>query len=116
MSAFLNWLEQPYLVNIAPMPNQAFPIATGCSLQNMMLGATALGLGVNFDPTPVVDPKSRELFYDYFNIPPSWFPIGVLSLGKPGEELLQPPRPPLESLVFDEYWGNPYKASTKSSI
>jgi 5,6-dimethylbenzimidazole synthase len=112
VSSYFNWLEQPYLVHIAPNLNQAFPIATGCALQNMMLAATALGLGVNFDPTPVIDSRSKELFLEYFNIPSSWFPLGVLSIGQPGEKLEQPPPPPLESLVFDEYWGNVYQPPT----
>lgn len=109
VSALHNWLEMPHAEYTSAARNPNYPVATGCSVQNMMIAATALGLGVNFDPTPIGDPRDKETLCDYFCIPPSWQPIGVLSLGLPGAPLDQPPQPSLESVAFEEYWGNPYK-------
>ena len=102
-----NWLETPYMQQTTAGANPVFELATGCSAQNMMLAATALGLGVHFDPTPVSDTRTKELLHEYFGIPHAWHPIGVLCLGEAGDKLERRPPPPAESLFFQEYWGNP---------
>ncbi|PIU56520.1 MAG: hypothetical protein COS88_02730 [Chloroflexi bacterium CG07_land_8_20_14_0_80_51_10] len=114
LSTVLSWRDQPYPgFGATPMP--MFSISTGCCIQNMLLAATALGLGVNYDPLPGGDPRSRELLMEYFGIPAiSWQPLGVLGLGEAGERV-DLPRLPLETMVYDEYWNNPYKLTTEVS-
>ena len=108
LSTFLSWRDQPYPgYGATPMP--MFSISTGCCIQNMMIAATALGLGVNYDALPVGDPRTRELLMEYFGIPQiSWWPMGILGIGEAGEKA-EFKRLPLESMVYDEYWNNPYK-------
>ena len=103
----LSWVDQPY-TGLA-FGHYAIHVATGCCIQNMMLAATALGLGINWDPIPYGEGRLEELFKEYFGLPETWDVVGVLSLGWPGEKAEEPPRPPLEEVVFKEYWGNPYK-------
>ncbi len=106
------WADSAHIANVIGCRAPMRRIANGCCAQNMMIAATALGLGVNFDPTPVHESRSEEVFREFFGIPYSWVPLGVLGLGYPGEKEEQHPKPPLSSLVYDDYWGNPYHAKT----
>ncbi|MDP2954134.1 MAG: nitroreductase family protein, partial [Chloroflexota bacterium] len=108
------WVDSAYLPNVVALRNPISFIATGCCVQNMMLGATALGLGVNYDPTPVHDARNEETIREYFGIPSSWTPMGILCLGEPGERLERAPAPPVEALVFDDYWGNNHRGPNYS--
>lgn len=110
VSALHNWLEMPHAEYTSAARNPNYPLSTGCSVQNMMIAGSALGVGLNFDPTPISDPRDKETFCNYFCIPPSWQPIGVLSLGLRGKPVDRPPQPALESVAFEEYWGNPYRS------
>lgn len=106
--AGMGWVDSAhtrYIVGGAP---PIFHIATGCCMQNIFIAATALGLGFNYDPHLVHEIRYEELLRDYFGIPHSWAPLGVIGIGIPGRKALLPPPPPLEKLFYEEYWGNPY--------
>ncbi len=107
LSTFMAWRDQPYpSYGATPMP--MFHLSTGCCIQNMLLAATALGLGANYDVTAVGDPRTRELLTEYFGIPDiSWWPMGILGLGEAGKRQ-EFQRLPLEGMIYEEYWNNPY--------
>ncbi len=113
LSTFLAWRDQPYPgYGATPMP--MFNISTGCCIQNMLIAATALGLGVNYDPTPCGDPRTRELLAEYFGIPSiSFWPMGILGIGEIGKRK-ELKRLPIETMVYDEYWNNPFKFRRKT--
>lgn len=102
------WRDQPYPgYGAVPMP--MFSISTSCCTQNMIIAATALGLGVNYDAWPGGDPRSREMIMDYFSVPAvSQIPLGILGIGEAGEKA-ESNMLPIESMVYDEYWSNLYK-------
>jgi nitroreductase len=96
-----------------PGPPPLLAISAGCCIQNSLIAASALGLGINYDVLAGGAAKTRQLVLDYFGVPASsWYPQGIIGLGKPGKKLRAPPRPSLESLVYSECWGNSYKFKT----
>ena len=101
------WRDAEYTGRRGAWPHTAGHIATGCGIQNMILAATALDLGVHFDSNPIADVAAEELLREYFGIPSSWSPLGVMALGLPGEKMERPPVPPLEVVTFEETWGAP---------
>lgn len=112
LTCVFNWRDQPY-PGVAAMPIDMWSISTGACVQSMMIAASALGLGVNYDLNGTADERTRELMTDYFGIPAgTWVPLGILGLGEPGEKAVLPVKPPLQSLIYDEYWGNPYPQIT----
>ena len=111
VSTFFSWIDQPD-PGLAAGPQPMFGISTGCCIQNMMIAASALGLGMNYETIITGDSRTREVMMDYFGIPNSWWPLGILALGKAGKKA-EIKRPPLEQLFYDEYWGNPYIIKTK---
>ncbi len=108
LSCFDQWRDQPDPGSgVGRMA--MLSISTACCIQNMMIAATALGLGMNYDVLAAGDTRSRELILEYFGIPASsWIPLGILGLGMPGEKVKAVRRPPLETLFFANYWGNAY--------
>ena len=109
LTSYDQWREQPDPASglgrlaIASM-------STGCCVQNMLVAATALGLGLNYSYVAPGDSRSREQILEYFGFPAgSWLPLGVMGIGKAGEKVTPQPRPPAETLFFDNYWGNPYQ-------
>ncbi len=91
----------------ATTPQFMTDIAIGCCIQNMMIAATALDLGMDYDVLVAGDFRTRELMKDYFGMPDSLYPLGILALGKPGRKA-KIDRPPVDTLFYDEYWGNFY--------
>lgn len=79
-------------------------------VQNMLLAAHALGLGSVPATLPLADRRRIDRLVDHLGIPHWWDPAFVLPIGIPKEpKYFGPPRFPLEGLVYDEYWGIPYK-------
>jgi len=91
----------------AATPQLMVDIAVGCSIQNMMIAATALDLGIDYDTIICGDYRNREIMKDYFGLPDSARPLGILALGTPGRKA-KIERPPADTLFYDEYWGNFY--------
>ena len=106
-SSFTNWRDQPYpALGANPNPNRN--VSVGCCTQNMMIAATALGLGFNYDVTAVADRRTRQMLIEHFGVPGvSWLPQGILALGQPEEKAEAKKIPPLKNLIYDEVWGNP---------
>jgi nitroreductase len=112
VSGYVSWRDQP---NASMSPGQApmYCIACGNCTQNMMIAATALGLGLNYDPLIGGDGRVQDRVFDYFGIPGgTWLLHGILGLGEAGEKE-DVVRPKLEELVFDEQWGNVHQPATE---
>lgn len=108
--AGMGWIDSAHTGVIVGGPPPIFHISTGCCMQNIFIAATALGLGFNYDPFLSADFRLQEkTMRDFFGIPYTWIPLGVIGIGHPGEKMLKPPIPPLEFFFYEEYWGNPYK-------
>jgi nitroreductase len=104
VSGYNSWRDQP---NSSMSPGQApmYCIAAGNCAQNMMISATALGLGINYSPLIGGDGRIGERVYDYFGIPTTWILHGVLGLGEAGtKEDIK--RLNIDQITFDERWGN----------
>ncbi|MBI2846253.1 MAG: nitroreductase family protein [Chloroflexi bacterium] len=106
-----NWADSAHIANVAFCRNPIPGISTACCVQNMMIAATAMGLGVNFDPTPIYDIRMEESVREFFGVPTAWVILGVLAIGEPGEKAERPPIPSLDWLVYEDYWGVPYKGA-----
>ena len=106
VTTVFNWRDQPY-PGMSSNACHMFAISTGCVVQNMIVGATALGLGVNYDIWSCSDERTTTVLMDNFGIPQStWVPLGVLGLGIPGKRAERiPQRRSLDSLFYEGVWG-----------
>jgi nitroreductase len=108
LTTITNWRDQPD-ASLAANSNHMWALSTGCCIQNMILAATALDLGVNYDVWSCSDTREVELLLEYFGVPAlTWLPLGVLGLGRPGEKSYSQtalPRRSLDSLFYRELWG-----------
>ncbi len=93
---------------LAAARNPFMKEATGCGIQNMMLAATALGLGTNFETTVPHECATEQLAMERFGIPHTWQILGIVGIGQAGEKEEQPPLQPSEELFYDEYYGIPF--------
>ncbi|MFB0561946.1 MAG: nitroreductase family protein [Candidatus Lokiarchaeia archaeon] len=85
-------------------------VGIGAGIQNVWLAATALGVGCGFNAVAVADTRRSEELFDYLGVPRSVKPITALCLGVPAIlRAAAPSRYPLESIMYDEVWGNPYR-------
>ncbi|MCF2136195.1 MAG: nitroreductase family protein [Candidatus Thorarchaeota archaeon] len=85
-------------------------VVAGMAVQNMWLVATELGYGCGYEALIAADPRHAELVRDRLGIPPLWTPLTAFCIGKPSRpRYLGPSRVPLEGLMYNERWGNPYK-------
>ena len=106
LTTTFNWRDQPY-PGMASGSGHMFAISTGCVIQNMIVAASALDLGVAYDLWSCADQRLGSYLMDYFGIPQTtWIPLGVLGLGIPGEKSHQAPfKRSLDSLFYEEMWG-----------
>jgi len=77
---------------------------TAIATDHLMLRAVELGLGTCWIGWYVQD-EIRPLLA----IPEQVFVLGVLVVGKPAETPGPRPRRPLETLIYGETWGLPYR-------
>jgi nitroreductase len=85
-------------------------ISLGTAAQNICLSATALGIGSVISGFPVGDDRDREYIKEALGIPPAWEVPIVIALGiEAVSRKIGPFRAPLESQVYVERWGRPYK-------
>ena len=100
-----NWRDQPY-TSLAAGGVHMFAISTGACVQNMMVAATALDVGVHYDIWSCSDDRSNALISEYFGIPQTtWVPLGVMALGNPGEKSVDHRKRSLSSLYYEGVWG-----------
>ncbi len=97
---------------LSPYPFTNFMQIVSASLAAMLLWlmATALGVGVGWNNLPSIDQRREHTLKEKFGIPEGLNVITTLCFGVPRtDRILGPSRFPLEGIVFEEYWGNPYR-------
>lgn len=106
LTTTFNWRDQPY-PGMASGSGHMFSISTGCVIQNMIVTASALDLGVAYDIWCCCDQRIGALLLDYLGVPQTtWIPLGVMGLGLPGRKSRQVPlKRSLNSLFYEEMWG-----------
>jgi len=88
-------------------------VSLSMAIQNMWLVATAHEIGCGFMAIPFGDKRYTPILTELLGIPSSWKPLTVFCLGIPKRARIKgPARFPLDSIVFDEQWGRPYKLKT----
>ena len=100
------WHDAGYLY-----PNELFgSVVAGMAIMNMWLTATELGYGCGYEALVCSDPRHAMLLRNRLGIPPTWTPLTAFCIGvRQSPRALGPSRPPLEGLMYQERWGNPYK-------
>ncbi len=101
-----SWHDASYLY-----PNDLFgSVVAGMAVMNMWLVATELGYGCGYEALVCSDPRHAELIRDRLGIPPIWKPLTAFCIGvRESPRALGPSRVPLEGLMYEERWGNPYR-------
>jgi nitroreductase len=84
------------------------PYDTSAAIENMLLMATALGLGACWVIAPCIDIRDEERIKALLNIPEGFKAISIISIGHPARPHRPRPRLPIRDLVFLETWGEPY--------
>lgn len=84
------------------------PYDTSCAFENLMLAATALGLGTCWVGACTLDVRDERKLQERFNIPRGFKSIGIVSIGEPSRYPHARPRHDLSELTFKEEWGVPY--------
>ncbi|MEM2136283.1 MAG: nitroreductase family protein [Candidatus Jordarchaeaceae archaeon] len=93
-----------------PSSTEVMVVSTSMAIQNMWLATRALNLGMGYDALPCGDHRRREKLADKLGLPRGVFPLTTLAVGVPlFPRTATPARYPLEGIVYEEYWGNPYK-------
>jgi len=90
------------------------PYDTSASIENILLMATALGLGVCWVIAPCIDIRDEERIKDLLGIPEGFKAISILSVGHSTRPHKQRPRMPLNEIVFSEKWDDPYYKEEQS--
>ena len=92
-------------------PNELFgSVTAGMAILSMWMVASAMGYGCGYEALVCSDPRYTELIRDRLGVPPIWTPLTAFCIGVPvAARHLGPSRPPLEGLMYDERWGNPYR-------
>ncbi len=96
---------------LSPYPFTGFMqvVSASLAIENMWLMATTLGVGVGWNNLPTIDQRREYILKERFGIPAGVSIITTLCFGIPRtDRILGPSRFPLEGIVFNEYWGNPY--------
>jgi nitroreductase len=84
------------------------PYDTSAAIENMLLVATALGLGACWVIAPCIDIRDEERIKDLLGVPEGFKIISIISIGHPTRPHRPRPRLPINELVFREKWGEFY--------
>jgi nitroreductase len=84
------------------------PFDTSAAIENMLLMATALGLGACWVIAPCIDIRDEERIKDILGVPEGIKVISIIAVGHPTRPHRPRPRLPMNELVFKENWGEPY--------
>jgi nitroreductase len=84
------------------------PFDTSAAIENMLLMATALGLGACWVIAPCIDIRDEERIKALLEIPEGFKAISIISIGHPTRPHRPRPRLPINELVFSEKWGVSY--------
>ena len=100
------WYDSPLMLS----PAMFGYVSIAMCIQNMWLTATSLGLGADYTVLPTSDLRRMQYLEELLGVPRTWHAVGIFTAGFPAHApLIEPPRYPLESIVFEEQWGRPYK-------
>ncbi len=88
------------------------PYDTSAAIENMLLMITALGLGACWVIAPCIDIRDEERIKTLLAIPEGFKAVSILSVGHSTRPHRQRPRLPINELVFNEKWGDPYYKET----
>jgi hypothetical protein len=89
------------------------PYDTSAAIENMLLMATALGLGACWVIAPCIDIRDEERIKDLLGVPEGFKVISIISVGHPTRPHRPRPRLPINELVFREQWGEQYYQEPK---
>lgn len=84
------------------------PYDTSSAIENMMLAATALGLGTCWVGACTLDVRDELKLQKHFGIPAGFKSIGILSIGTATRWPHARPRHDLSEITFKEQFGTPY--------
>jgi nitroreductase len=84
------------------------PYDTSAAIENMLLMITALGLGACWVIALCIDIRDEERTKELLGMPEGFKAISLISVGHPTRPHRQRPRIPINQLVFNEKWGEPY--------
>lgn len=84
------------------------PYDTSAAIENMLLTATALGLGACWVIAPCIDIRDEERIKNLLGIPEDIKVVSTISIGHPTRPHRPRPRLPIHELVFSEKWGEKY--------
>jgi nitroreductase len=84
------------------------PYDTSASIENMLLMATALGLGACWVIAPCIDIRDEERLKELLDVPEEFKVVSIIAVGHPSRQPKQRPRMALHELVFSEQWDKAY--------
>jgi nitroreductase len=84
------------------------PFDTAAAMENMLLMATALGLGACWVIAPCIDIRDEERLKDLLGVPEGVKVVSIVAVGHPTRSHRPRPRIPLNELVYSENWDSPY--------
>jgi nitroreductase len=84
------------------------PYDTSAAIENILLMATALGLGACWVIAPCIDIRDEERLKDLLGVPEGAKVVSIVAVGHPTRPHRPRPRLPLHELVYDEKWDVAY--------
>lgn len=84
------------------------PYDTSAAIENILLMATALGLGACWVIAPCIDIRDEEGLKEMLGVPEGIKVVSIISIGHPLRPHRPRPRKSLDELVFSESWNTPY--------
>ncbi len=85
------------------------PFDCSAAIQNMLLAATAIGLGSCWVNAGTLDIRDEREIKILLQIPVDYKVVSLVSFGYPSREIKPRRRQPLSSLVFGDVYGQPYR-------
>jgi nitroreductase len=84
------------------------PYDTSASIENMLLMATALGLGACWVIAPCIDIRDEERLKELLGVPEEFKIVSIIAVGHPTRYPKQRPRMEMHELVYAERWDEAY--------
>jgi len=84
------------------------PFDTSAAIEHILLAVTAAGLGACWLVAPCIDIRDEMKLNEYFGISDDYKTVSIISIGDSARYPNARPRLPLEDIVFNEKFGEPY--------